>query len=147
MEEHSKRLQEACPEIDEATLKDHRERTWKNLFHNGRETPKGMSHKLIACTRVYFWGGGVRRSFLPHCPPLPGLIWPVLTIGFSIIICEIAPPWVCTCTCPLLKVATTPLPPLERNPEINPACAVHGVAVVVVLSFLACTLHDLSVYL
>ena len=49
MEEHSKRLQEACPEVDEATLKDHRERTWKNLFHNGRETPKGRSHELIAC--------------------------------------------------------------------------------------------------
>ena len=70
------------------------------------------------CVRVYF-RGGQGGAFAPL-----GIDLPPLGNWLSLYLIWGAPPlriWIC----PLLKFATMHLPPLERNPEINPVCAVN----------------------
>ena len=72
--------------------------------------------------RVYFRGGG-EGCFRP----LLGLICPPpLAIGFNFRIFNMGLPLLRIWICPLLKFATMRLPPLERNPEINPVQYTQG---------------------
>ena len=64
--------------------------------------------------RVYFRGGGTRGCF--RSLPLPLGNWLSLFLMWG---CSPLRIWIC----PLLKFATMHLPPLERNPEINPGLA------------------------
>jgi hypothetical protein len=56
-----------------------------------------------------------------HTPPLGFICPPPWKLVFPILNMELPPPWIYICP-PPLKFAAMYLPPLERNPEINPDC-------------------------